>query len=681
MTMAVARLAAVLLALLILGSAGASARPLSTVAPTPTGLHGFLLRADEPVRDSFSRTPAFAWNPVPGAVGYDFQLSTTSTFRDSGLLYPDAREAKLTITTPVVAPRLTLPWITGSPHALYARVRADFADGSVSDWSAPFGFDMTPPAAPKPLPSVPGMLRWTPVTGADLYEVWLLDAKKTEFVYTNVLDEREFYSFHASQAWIGSVRWRVRAVRKITDKPANGVPAAGYGPWSPIYVSTNPSFQTGQINLEGTVSDVVSNGSSTAQAHRLMPGFYWSGNQTEDGTPAELFRVYVFTDKSCLNPVLTSAVVGSQAYSPRPYGPLALPVSATSLAAARTSYLGDMHDEPTGLTYDGETVTTSESGTPASPTVSLPTQDGSQAPAAIEWDASSNFGAPVDLWDTNWPDGGYYWTVIPVAAESPGALSTSIVAPGAPADATTLPVVDSSRFDVGDVVDVGFPGSANFEGGLTVTATAGNQITFATALKFSHGGGEPIARTGGNLVYHDLELAPDVCAAGRVARFGKDSEPSLTSSGDLFASGLSSKGRLTSARHTSSFYGSPLVSWTPALGAMVYAVQWSKTSYPFAPQVDPATQAVGILTPGTSAVLPLTPGTWYYRVRGYDYSLPSGDAGDPVNSQAMSWSDPVKIVVAKPQFTVVTAKPKKKPSVKAKPKKKPNATAKAKKKH
>ena len=49
---------------------------------------------------------------------------------------------------------------------------------------------------------------------------------------------------------------------------------------------------------------------------------------------------------------------------------------------------------------------------------------------------------------------------------------------------------------------------------------------------------------------------------------------------------------------------------------------------------------------GTSAVLPLKPGTWYYRVRGFNYSLPTG-------AQQMSWSDPAKIVVAKPKFRVV----------------------------
>ena len=35
-------------------------------------------------------------------------------------------------------------------------MRAEFPDGTVSGWSAPFGFDMTPPTAPKPLAIVPG---------------------------------------------------------------------------------------------------------------------------------------------------------------------------------------------------------------------------------------------------------------------------------------------------------------------------------------------------------------------------------------------------------------------------------------------------------------------------------------------------------------------------------------------
>jgi hypothetical protein len=63
----------------------------------------------------------------------------------------------------------------------------------------------------------------------------------------------------------------------------------------------------------------------------------------------------------------------------------------------------------------------------------------------------------------------------------------------------------------------------------------------------------------------------------------------------------------------------------------------------------------GFLTFDTSDVLPLTSGTWYYRVRGIDFSLPTG-------VQQMYWSDPQKLVVSPPRFTVVAApsKPKRK---------------------
>ena len=73
-------------------------------------------------------------------------------------------------------------------------------------------------------------------------------------------------------------------------------------------------------------------------------------------------------------------------------------------------------------------------------------------------------------------------------------------------------------------------------------------------------------------------------------RFGKESEPALTASGELFATGLSPKGKLASANDTRAFYGAPLVAWTTALGAEVYEVQWSKTKVPFKPETDPATR-------------------------------------------------------------------------------------------
>src|SRR3954470_8411321 len=151
--------------LLALAVFAATVTTSSAALSSPTGLHGFLLRADEPRDTSFTRTPSFAWNPVPGARNYQFQLSLSSTFRDNGIVYSDS-----TLTTPVSAPTLTLPWISDS---LYARVRADLGADS-TPWSAPFRFDVTPPSPPTPLPSYPGVLRWTPTEGADGYQVWLI---------------------------------------------------------------------------------------------------------------------------------------------------------------------------------------------------------------------------------------------------------------------------------------------------------------------------------------------------------------------------------------------------------------------------------------------------------------------------------------------------------------------------
>ena len=347
--MRVARLVALLTVAVLVGTAYASSADVAA----PTGLHAFLLRADEPAQTIFSRTPAFAWNPVPGALHYEFQLSLSNTFRDNAVVYAD-----LSVNAPVEAPGITLPWITGNPHSLYARVRAITPDGA-TPWSTNFGFDMVAPAAPTPLPSYPGVLRWTPVPGAAGYEVWLVDVPKFVGVTTNVLDERDFYTFHQSASWTSTIRWRIRTMRWDVEYAGstgtgryNSIPTVQWGPWSPIYSSTNPPFTGGKISLTGTVSDVFSDGSDTSPAHELMPAFLWTGNQALDGTAAELFRVYVFSDKQCINPVFVSSVVGSPAYAPRPYGSLNLPTTAQALTNARNQYLFDGM-EPPGYMYDG----------------------------------------------------------------------------------------------------------------------------------------------------------------------------------------------------------------------------------------------------------------------------------------------------------------------------------------
>src|SRR2546430_5939813 len=109
--MARVRCAAALLAALVLcGSADARRSP----APAPQGLHGFVLRADEPVVHVFSRTPSFGWNPVRGSVAYQFELSTSQRFSDSGTVWSTKG-----LKTPAVSVPISLPWMTGHPYSLY----------------------------------------------------------------------------------------------------------------------------------------------------------------------------------------------------------------------------------------------------------------------------------------------------------------------------------------------------------------------------------------------------------------------------------------------------------------------------------------------------------------------------------------------------------------------------------
>lgn len=390
--MRIVRLAILLLVLGAIGLVGVS----SAAVQAPTGLHGFLLMANEPPTTVFHTTPSFAWRPVSGANRYELQLSVSSTFRDNGILYDNTD-----LLTPVAAPSLTLPWITGSPHSLYARVRAIFGGGRDSAWSAPFGFDVVPPPAPTPMSSYPGLIRWTTVEGADAYEVWLIDktpvTQQIEVVKTNVLDERDFYG----GSWPATVRWRIRALRVDVLGRANGMPAATYGPWSPVYSSNNSAPAAGPIQLTGTLSDVFSNGSQNSPAHELTPAFLWQGDTTLDGTVAPFFRVYVFTDSQCLNPVYVGEPVASPAYAPR--------VSGVNLPANDANSYVDPGTQTSNSAADGDLLVPNEQEAPAKPTT------GSSAQAA------GVIGSPVDLWDVNWPASGYYWTVVGVKQVGPDA--------------------------------------------------------------------------------------------------------------------------------------------------------------------------------------------------------------------------------------------------------------------
>ena len=390
-----------LVALFLAGSAQGGVKPGAVGRLTaPTGVKAFLLRADEPSSHTFSRTPAFAWQPVRGAVRYEFELATSQRFSDNAMLW-----SATNLRSPVVSIPIALPWITGSPYSLYTHVRAVTRNG-VTPWSTPYGFNMRWASVPTPMSSYPGLVRWTPVAGATQYNVWFVDVGKVFTTMTNVADEREYYSFHDSTPWTGVVHWRVRPERYLYGAATNGLPAVSFGPWSPVYTSYNPPFAVGPLSAVAAVSDTTSNALG-AQPHRLMPGFAFNGDVGVGGA-GSLFRVYISTDRDCVNIVYRAAIVGSPAYAPRPTGPLALPATHDDLLAAEAGLLKDGLEGSTFMS-DGFSYLSTESSS-ASPAPGGSGSGGTSAPPS-----QTVTGAKVDLWDTEWPGGRYYWTVVPVA--------------------------------------------------------------------------------------------------------------------------------------------------------------------------------------------------------------------------------------------------------------------------
>lgn len=598
--MARVRCTAALLALAALcGSAGAHAS-----GRAPTGLHGFVLRADEPVVHTFSRTPSFGWNPVRGARSYQFELSTSAAFTPNGTVW-SAKGLK----TPAVAVPLSLPWITGNPYSLYAHVRAVTRKGA-GPWSARFGFSMRWATVPTPLPGVSGLLRWTPVPGASAYDIWLMDAGRRFTTRVNMADEREYYTFHQTATWTGTVHWRVRAVRLLYGQSENGLPATSHGPWSPIYTSYNPAFSASPLALDSTRTSVVSDATHTRD-HETMPAFLFHGNEGLNAQPYELYRVVVSTDQDCLNVVFRGAMVGSPAYVPREVGPLSLPNDAAGEDAARSAYL-PIGAEPESTSADGEDVHSNEMDAAQGATV-----------------------AKVDLWDSDTTGGHYYWTVVPIDVIADEQINTTLAAAAA-SGATTITVANATGIAAGDTLLIGlvFPEHSS------VVSVAGNAITLASPLQSFHSSGEDVVRPSGGVKYHEAELTQDACASGRMLTFGKSSDPAVTGRSAPYASGLSPNGKLVAAKKSApKFYGAPLVAWQPTLSTDQYEVQWSHKRYPWR-------QAGLLKTYSTSVSLPLAPGTWYYRVRALD-SLMIGSRPE------LSWSAPVRLVVTKPRFRVV----------------------------
>ena len=486
----------------------------STSAPAvPSGLHAFQYRAGDPVAagHSYTQMPAFAWQPVAGASKYELELATSVTFADSTVLLDDDK-----VLTPVTSVQKQVPWMTGHPYAFWVRVRAIRGE-KVSGWSAPFGFNTSWDEVPQQLPAPNGLVRWSPVAGATGYEVWFQDIGVRARTLTNVADEREYWTLHPAAA--KTVRWRVRALRYVKDSALpNKIPVITYGPYTQTFVSSNDVALSGST-LDGTdaISDVDST-AKTVRPNELMPGFAWRGTTGAGGVQGSgLWRVYVFSDRQCVNMVTVGSIVGGPAWAPRWAPPLQLPTTGKALTdfanfALKLTYGkqdgSQMLDGTKIVTAEEAVDTGSSSGSASGGSSSGSGSSGSSGGSSSGNDPSftTNPGS-VALPDNGWPAGRYWWTVVPVAA-----------------------YVDSK----------------------TDAAT-----------------------------YADMELPQDVCASGRVWPFGMESMAVTTDRSAPYASGIRGARVVSAASARPTFSQLPVVTWDPAVGAQSYEIQLSRKLYPW----------------------------------------------------------------------------------------------------
>jgi len=373
---------------------------------SPQGLKPFLLRASEPAARDFPRTPSFSWAPTRGASRYEFQLAKTPNFQDGTIFW-----ASSSLKSPAVAIPLTLPWMTGAPYAAYARVRAVTRSGT-SLWSSGYGFNIRWSDVPKQATSYPGLARWTPVEGATSYQVWFTGINRVVETRVNAVDQREFYAFHQGANFTGAITWRVRAVRRVA-KLQGFITPVNYGPWSQTFALNNPAMDNGIVRPVAAVTALATSTPKSAKAHEMTPAFVFAGTRDANGNAYSFYRVYVFSDNQCVNTVFRGAIVGGPAYAARNRGTIKLPTEAKAVGDAANQIL-ELGDEGKTFTAEGLLAKpASEAGTAPTGIEVAPTPTTGTKGTPVEQATNSSW-PQIELLESGWPNGRFFWTVVPV---------------------------------------------------------------------------------------------------------------------------------------------------------------------------------------------------------------------------------------------------------------------------
>ena len=308
------RLASALFAIALFGTS-ASATRRRRRRPARPGTARLRAPPERAATHTFSRTPAFAWNPVRGASCYEFELATSRTFDGSSVFWSNvsigalgqalqssedqapatdpASESTRGRATPEIKTHCTDPDPGGvgqsrppvvhgqAVRALRARPRRH-ARGATA-WSKPFGFNVRWEDT-RFRRREPGLVRWTPVEGATAYDVWYPVRRQG---HQDAHERRR-----PARAVLVPPRGQLVADRSLARPP--GAAGRRSPPQRPVlpsrtgrgapYATPNPVWSTGKLHVGSAVSD-VSTGSRPP--HQLMPAMTFGGDPVSTATSTD----------------------------------------------------------------------------------------------------------------------------------------------------------------------------------------------------------------------------------------------------------------------------------------------------------------------------------------------------------------------------------------------------------
>ncbi len=603
----------VTLALAILAAAGATfAGATAPRSQTPKNLRAFLLRPDEAGTHVFSRTPAFAWSPVRGARCYEFELATSKAFSQSSLIWSNAQYTvgRQSVCASVPASSPSAPAATST-----STTTTKTAATATSTQSDPAVQSVIPP------------LR-VPAVSIDVALPWFTGVPYALFAHVRAITSAGATNW--SSAFGFNMKWADIAQPMKTE--------AGLIRWTPVAGAS--SYQVWFIDA-GKVFATHTNVADEREYYTFHPDPSWTGTvhwrvrairrvfgDIPNGLPAVSYgpwsTVYTTTNPALNTGPLTlrlaisdrSSTAGKQsAHELQP----ALSYTGTSVGGRAygvfRSYISTDRD-CVNVVYRGPVTGAPAYAPRTTGPLTLPTDDTTFAVAQTTFLKDGGKEGPTFAADgsailTNEATGGSSGAATAAASGSAGTTDPAQIVAGAKVD---LP-------------DLNFPTTRYYWTVVPVVILV-----------------DPVTNT---WTYVDAQVPQDACQSGRVLSFGKESKPVVTTGRTPYVAGLNPNGRLLAvAGKRPVVYGTPLVAWKPAIAAGQYEVQWAKHPYPFNAWNNRFTYSTSTLLIGQQPHRPLAPGVWYYRVRGIN----QGQLRNPY----MSWSAPVRIVVAAPKFALVS---------------------------